>query len=171
MAADRLTEHWDIYNRQLQVVGHRQRKETLHPGEYHLVVNAFIFHPDGQVLLQQRTADKLNFPSCWDCSVGGSVLAGETIETGMHREMHEELGLDLPVTAANNYWLRPYSHWIEAWFAFETTTPLDNLTLQRSEVQRAAFFSPTVAHNHLEQIGFNAYSLELRRAWEHLSQK
>ncbi|MCH4124154.1 MAG: NUDIX domain-containing protein [Levilactobacillus sp.] len=168
MAADRLSEYWDVYDRRLQRVGQQQRQDPVRPGCFHLVVDAFIFNPAGEVLLQQRSANKLNFPSCWDCSVGGSVVAGETITDAMHREMTEELGLDLPVSPADNYLLQPHSHWIEAWFAFQTDRQLADFTIQHEELQRVAYFDLATAHDHLNQIGFNAYTVELQRAWEHV---
>jgi len=170
MAADRLSEYWDIYNRRLQRVGQQQRRNPVRAGEFHLVVDAFIFNPAGEVLLQKRSPNKLNFPDCWDCSVGGSVVAGETITAAMHREMAEELGLDLPVTPADNYLLQPHSHWIEAWFAFQTDQPSSALTIQTEELQRVAYFDLPAAHEHLKQIGFNAYTQELQRAWAHIQQ-
>lgn len=169
MAADRLSEYWDVYDRRLQRIGHQQRKEPVRPGTFHLVVDAFIFNPQGEVLLQQRSPNKLNFPSCWDCSVGGSVVAGETIAEAMHREMHEELGIDLPVTPADNYLLQPHSHWVEAWFAFQTDVSVSALTIQTEELQRACFFDLPTAHQHLSQVGFNPYTVELQRAWQHLN--
>lgn len=168
MAADRLLEEWQIYNRQLQCIGTRRREETLAPGEYHLVVNAFIFNAGGQVLLQQRSPNKLYFPSYWDSSVGGSVQAGETIATAMHREMAEEIGWDIPVRAADNYLLAPHSHWISAWFAFQTDHAATDFTVQHDELQRVAFFDQPAAHAHLHQIGFDPYTAELDRAWDHL---
>lgn len=93
MPADKLEEWWDIYDQQEHKIGRRQRSESLAPGEYHLVVNAFLFNQAGSVLLQQRSFDKLNFPGAWDCSVGGSVLAGEVPQVAMVREIQEELGL------------------------------------------------------------------------------
>ncbi|WP_125582503.1 NUDIX hydrolase [Levilactobacillus cerevisiae] len=171
MAADRLGEYWDVYNRQLQRVGQQQRREPVQVGEFHLVVDAFIFNPAGQVLLQQRSPDKLNFPSCWDCSVGGSVVAGETITAAMHREMTEELGLDISVTPADNFLLQPHSHWIEAWFAFQTDWTVADFTIQTAELQRVAYFDPVNAHRHLQQIGFNAYTQELERARHHIQER
>lgn len=171
MAADRLQEKWQIYNRQLQCIGTRRREETLAPGEYHLVVNAFIFNDAGQVLLQQRSPDKLYFPNYWDSSVGGSVQAGETIETAMHREINEEIGWDVPVVAADNYLLTPHSHWVSAWFAFRTSQPAQAFTVQQAELQRVAYFDRPAAHAHLQQIGFDPYTAELDHAWQHLQRQ
>jgi len=168
MPADQLHEHWDVYNRQLQRLGDQLRADPVAPGRYHLVVNAFLFNHQGQVLLQQRSPNKLNFPGYWDTSCGGSVRAGETIETAMHREMAEELGLDQPVTAADNYRLMPHSHWISAWFAFQTDWTLQDFTIQTEELQRVAFYDLPAAFDCLRQIGFDPCSLELQGAWDHL---
>lgn len=171
MAADRLSEYWDVYNQRLQRVGQQQRQDPVRAGCFHLVVDAFIFNTAGEVLLQQRSPNKLNFPDCWDCSVGGSVVAGETITAAMHREIHEELGIDIPVSPADNFWLQPHSHWIEAWFAFQTDQTLADFTIQREELQRVAYFDRATAHEYLNQVGFNAYTAELTRAWDHLHQR
>lgn len=168
MAADRLGEYWDLYNHRLERIGRQQRQTPIRPGNFHLVVDAFIFNQAGEVLLQQRSPNKLNFPDCWDCSVGGSVLAGETITAAMHREMQEELHLDIPVTPADNYLLQPHSHWIEAWFAFQTNKTLKDFTIQTDELQRIAYFDRATAHQRLSQIGFNPYTRELQRAWTHI---
>ncbi|WP_367295412.1 NUDIX domain-containing protein [Levilactobacillus yonginensis] len=168
MAADRLNEYWDIYNRDLQITGRRQRREALQSGEYHLVVDAFIFNEHGQVLLQQRSSNKIHFPGYWDCSVGGSAVAGESIEAAMNREIAEELGLIIPVTAADNFLIVPHTRWIEAWFAFQTTESVTHLALQHEELQRVAFFDQDAAQRHLHQVGFNPYTVEMQRAWSHL---
>ncbi|PTM21588.1 NUDIX hydrolase [Lactobacillus sp. PFC-70] len=168
MPADQLHEHWDVYNRQLQRVGDQLRENPVTPGHYHLVVNAFLFNPAGQVLLQQRALNKLNFPGYWDTSSGGAVKAGETIEEAMHREMTEELGFDHPVTAADNYRIMPHSHWVSAWFAFQTDWTTRDFTIQTAELQRICYFDFPAALDHLDQIGFDNCQLELRGAWEHL---
>lgn len=168
MPADQLTETWDIYNRQLQLVGHQHRATPVSAGHYHLVVSAFIFNLDGQVLLQQRSTNKLYFPGYWDTSAGGSVQAGETIETAMHRELVEELGWDVPIPAKANYRIVAHSHWINAWFALQTQRTARDFTIQREELQRVAYFPLATAQAHLHQIGFDDYHLELRQAQAHL---
>lgn len=168
MPADQLHEAWDVYDRQLRIVGRQLRANPVAPGHYHLVVNAFVFNRQGQVLLQQRSLDKLNFPGYWDTSAGGAVKAGETIEAAMARELREELGLTVPITAADNYRLMPHSHWISAWFAVTTDWTVSDFTPQLEELQRVAYFSLPAAQQQLTQIGFDNYHLELQQAWAHL---
>lgn len=168
MPADQLSETWDIYNRQLQLVGHQHRAAPVTSGHYHLVVSAFIFNRDGQVLLQQRSSNKLYFPGYWDTSAGGSVQTGETIEAAMHRELVEELGWDVPIPPIANYRIVAHSHWINAWFALQTQRAASDFVLQREELQRVAYFPLDTAKRQLHQIGFDDYHLELQQAQEHL---
>lgn len=168
MPADQLNEIWDLYNYQLQLVGHQRRASPVKPGRYHLVVNAFLFNPAGQVLLQQRSPNKLYFPGYWDTSAGGSVRTGETIEQAMQHELAEELGVHYRLTPSANYRIVPHSHWIDAWFALKTTHQVTDFTLQKAELQRVAYFDVPQAVTQLQQPGFNSYRLELHQAWTHL---
>ncbi len=47
---------------------------------------------DGRVLLEERSADALVYPGCWD-TPGGHVEAGEDPEQALVREVREELSI------------------------------------------------------------------------------
>lgn len=67
-----------------------------HPeGCYNMVVHAAIFSSDGKLLIQQRCSRKATFPEKWDVTVGGSSICGESSRDAMHRELYEELGIDI----------------------------------------------------------------------------
>ena len=68
---------------------------NLGPGEYHRAVGVCVFDGRGQVLIQQRSADRAVNPGKWDCAGGGSVLAGETSQRAATRELAEEVGIDI----------------------------------------------------------------------------
>lgn len=53
---------------------------------------------DGRVLLGLRHPDRSSFPSVWDVP-GGHVEPGESVEQGLVRELHEELGVEVTVGA------------------------------------------------------------------------
>lgn len=55
------------------------------------VVAAVLTQPDGRVLLAQRPPGKV-FAGYWEFP-GGKVEAGETLESALARELHEELGI------------------------------------------------------------------------------
>ncbi|WP_026859767.1 NUDIX hydrolase [Jeotgalicoccus psychrophilus] len=89
-------ELWDLYDKhrrlteQTMVRGDAMIKDT-----YHLVIHVVIFNSKNQMLIQKRKYDKVSNPNMWDISVGGSVTAGETSQTGAMRETEEELGLQI----------------------------------------------------------------------------
>ena len=61
-------------------------KRPLHP-----VVHLHIVNRDGQIYLQQRSADKDLLPLRWDTAVGGHVSYGEYVQEALYREAAEEL--------------------------------------------------------------------------------
>ncbi|EPR42306.1 NUDIX hydrolase [Desulfovibrio sp. X2] len=59
----------------------------------HRAVVVLVYDDDGRVYLQKRSMSKSRFPGRWDLSATGHVKAGEAMEDGAIRELHEELGL------------------------------------------------------------------------------
>lgn len=171
MPADKLEEWWDIYDQQEHKIGRRQRSESLAPGEYHLVVNAFLFNQAGSVLLQQRSFDKLNFPGVWDCSVGGSVLAGEVPQVAMVREIQEELGLVVKNEQLRFFDRQVETTWIEYWFVAQLDFSLTDVTVQDEEVAQVAFFNQPQAQQQLAPVGGTKYEQEVYLAWQARSTK
>jgi 8-oxo-dGTP diphosphatase len=57
-----------------------------------LVVACALVDPDGRVLVAQRPPGKV-MAGLWEFP-GGKVVAGETPEAALIRELHEELGID-----------------------------------------------------------------------------
>lgn len=60
---------------------------------YHLAVNVWVKHQDGDWLLMKRSATKSHFPNIYEVGAGGSVLYGETSQEAAQRELVEETGL------------------------------------------------------------------------------
>lgn len=89
-------ESWDAYDVDRIPTGKSVIRGAKHPeGLYHMVVHIAIFSTDGRLLIQQRCTQKATFPKKWDVTVGGSALSGETSRQAMHRELCEELGIDI----------------------------------------------------------------------------
>lgn len=87
-----MLERCDVDGRPLGPVA----RERAHgdPTIIHLTVHLHVFHPDGRLLLQKRSAHKDLYPGVWDTAVGGHVGAGENVLAALRREAGEELGIE-----------------------------------------------------------------------------
>ena len=70
-------------------------KAAAHDGEgiLHRAFSLFIFNPQGELLLQQRAADKRLWPGFWANSCCSHPRRGEAIEDAIDRRLQEELGM------------------------------------------------------------------------------
>src|SRR5690606_14929915 len=71
-------------------------KASAHDGEgvLHRAFSLFIFNPQGELLLQQRAADKRLWPGFWANSCCSHPRRGESMQDAIRRRLDEELGLD-----------------------------------------------------------------------------
>jgi 8-oxo-dGTP pyrophosphatase MutT (NUDIX family) len=60
----------------------------------HRCVFVAVLHPDGRLLIHQRSPHKDVWPGWWDIAVGGVVTAGEGYDDAARRELLEEVGID-----------------------------------------------------------------------------
>lgn len=61
----------------------------------HRAFSVFLFNERGEVLLQQRSAAKITWPSVWSNSCCGHPGPGESVESAARRRIREELGVDV----------------------------------------------------------------------------
>ena len=75
-------------------------KSACHDGRgvLHRAFSLFVFNPDGELLIQQRQADKRLWPSYWSNSCCSHPRAGEDIAEAVGRRLAEELGLTADLT-------------------------------------------------------------------------
>ncbi len=100
-------EYWDIYDENKQLTGRTMKRNDwcLKDNEYHLTVLGVLMRPDGKFLITKRAEDKAWAPGWWEVS-GGGVMAGETSEEAVKREVFEETGID--VTGAKGGYMFSY---------------------------------------------------------------
>ena len=88
-------ELWDVLDRDGTPTGRLvARGSPLEPGDFHLVVHVWIVNEAGEYLVQRRALHLDSAPGSW-ATTGGCVLAGESSEAAVVREVMEELGLDV----------------------------------------------------------------------------
>jgi isopentenyl-diphosphate delta-isomerase len=75
-------------------IGFMNKSEAhLAPGVLHRAFSLFIFNPFGELLLQQRASGKRLWPGAWSNTCCSHPRRGETMDSAIHRRLHEEFGL------------------------------------------------------------------------------
>jgi len=143
-------EKIDLYDKDRQLLNQTAfRGEELPKGTYRLVVHICLFNDKDEMLIQQRQSAK-HFPNMWDLTVGGQVSAGETSRQGIQRELKEELGIDMDMSEILPTLSVPFKDGFDDVYLLRTNVSLDELTLQKEEVQAVKWASET---DILDMIG------------------
>ena len=139
-----LKEYIDIWNEDGTPSGKSALKNEAHKkGWFHPTVHVWMYTHENKILLQQRGAHKETFPSFWDVSVAGHVMAGETILEAAIREVNEEIGIHILPTELIQVDIRKnvniHSNGIKDCefqhvFLCKLNTAIENLTIQKEEV-------------------------------------
>jgi len=119
-----------------------RRGDPMPEGMYRQICDAWIVNSRGELLIQQRSMQKRNWPGLWADSAGGAVQAGESPEEGCRREVLEEIGVDVDFSCGGKvfeYLASPRLHHV---FVFFQNVDLTTLTLQQGEVDAARYASP-----------------------------
>ncbi len=89
------TELVDIVDDDDCVVATVARAEMRAGRLQHRAVSIAVMSSDRRLLVHRRADDKDVWPGMWDIAAGGVVAAGESYEVAAHRELAEELGVDV----------------------------------------------------------------------------
>ena len=76
------------------IVGEAYKEEIEERKWNYRAVHIFIFNSEGELLLGKRP-EHISFGGTWTASAGGKVDAGESYEEAAHRELKEELGVEM----------------------------------------------------------------------------
>ncbi len=95
---DNQEELFIVVDRDDRILGYKTRWECHHDKSLiHRTVGALIFNDKGQLFLQKRSMTKDMEAGLWGISAAGHVTKGQTDEEAVHRELQEELGIDVPL--------------------------------------------------------------------------
>ncbi|MBI4065060.1 mevalonate kinase [Candidatus Gottesmanbacteria bacterium] len=95
---DDQNELFIVVDKNDKVLGYRSRYDCHHDTSLvHRTVGVVVFNEEGKVLLQKRSSTKDMGAGLWGTSCAGHVRKGQEYEEALHRELVEELGVDMSV--------------------------------------------------------------------------
>jgi len=86
-----------------RAIGTMEKMEAHRRGILHRAFSIFIFNHAGQMLLQQRAAEKYHSGNLWTNACCSHPLPGEDNMEAAHRRLHEELGFDTALKHAFHF--------------------------------------------------------------------
>jgi isopentenyldiphosphate isomerase/intracellular septation protein A len=132
-----------------RVIGKAPRS-VCHKGDkiLHPVVHLHVLNSKGYFYLQKRPVNKLVQPGKWDTSVGGHISFGEDLETALHREAFEEIGMkDFTARFVGKYrWDTEIESELVYYFI---SYDYQKIRLHSEEVREGKFWSPVQIEREL----------------------
>ena len=125
-------ELWDIYDKDRKPTGRLHRRgDFIKPGDYHIVVQAWLLNSKGEFLLTKRAPNK-GHPNMWE-STSGSAVAGDDSLHATLREIREETGLIAdPAKGSMIHSFRADTCFVDVWL-FRQDFDLNDVILQEGE--------------------------------------
>lgn len=127
----------------------KSRKQIHLDGDWHRAVHIWLLNSKGELLLQRRSASKINNPNMWDISAAGHVSAGDSALVSAYREVEEELGIRLPLDAFQHLGTISatsilnngtyINNEINDLYIVKKNIPLEELTLQKEEIEELKY--------------------------------
>ncbi|MCL2361985.1 MAG: NUDIX domain-containing protein [Defluviitaleaceae bacterium] len=137
-------EYWDILDKDRSHTGRKHRRgDKMQPGDYHLVVRAWIMNSKGQFLITRRAFNKIGWPGMWEIPSGSATAGEESLEATI-RETEEECGIVLhPDTAELFSTYQQFGNAFHDNWLFRHDFDLSDVVLQEGETidVRAATWS------------------------------
>jgi isopentenyl-diphosphate delta-isomerase len=78
-------------------LGLMEKMEAHRRGDLHRAFSVFVLNSKGELMLQQRAAEKYHSGTLWTNTCCSHPRQGESAEEAAHRRLEEEMGFDCPV--------------------------------------------------------------------------
>jgi len=152
-------EKFDLYDRDRIPLNKSLERGVIPPdGEYRMVTHICILNSKAnKMLIQKRLETKHPYPGRWDLSCGGSVVSGETSAQGAHRELLEELGLDVDFSKIRPSLTTNFDKGFNDIYILQMDVDLNSLKLQPTEVERVEWASRRKIKRLIKQNKFIDY--------------
>jgi len=152
-------EEFDLYDKfRLPLHKKMVRGEQVPENCYRQVVHCVIFNTLGdKMLIQKRLPTKLPFADKWDITCGGSSIVGENSCQAIHRELLEELGLDVDFSNLRPALTTNFLNGFNDVFVILKDVDLNTLTLQPTEVEKVMWATKAEIFNMIDDQLFIPY--------------
>jgi len=143
----------DIVDKNDQVIGQKYRTEVYAQKSSNFrAVNAFLINSKKQVWIPRRSPSKQLFPLCLDSSVGGHVASGESYDQAFHRELQEELNIEISDVAHRLLAkLTPHQHGVSAYMHVYVIMADQDPAYNPADFVSAAWFDIADLQNLIKQ--------------------
>ncbi len=143
-------EYLDIVDENNNLIGKKEERNIIHEkGIWHREVAVWIINEEGEILLQKRSANKIQEPNKW-AICAGHVDAGENVETAVLRELEEELGFKAKIEDLDFISIEKISNVVSNnlinnnftyMYITKTDTRLEEYKIQYSELSELKYIS------------------------------
>ncbi|WP_413532447.1 isopentenyl-diphosphate Delta-isomerase [Empedobacter brevis] len=86
-----------------QKLGLMEKQQAHVAGLLHRAFSVFVFNSKGELLIQQRAANKYHSPTLWTNTCCSHPRENETYEEAAHRRLQEEMGFDCELEYKFNF--------------------------------------------------------------------
>ncbi len=135
-------ELFPVVDKMDRILRQAARSEVHGDNLCHRAVHILIFNEKGELYLQQRSRCKDRHPLLWDSSAAGHVMAGESYDEAAKRELHEELGINVPLKKVLKLSASPQTGQEFIWLYRGQLR--GSIRPNRSEIESGAFLAPTM---------------------------
>ena len=148
----------DLYTADREPTGMTMERGGKQPdGYYRLVVHICVFNSKGEMLIQQRQPFKWGWSGMWDVTVGGSAVAGDSSSAAAHRELLEEIGLDVDFTGIRPSLTVNFDYGFDDIYIIERDVELSELSLQYEEVKDVMWADAEKIKSMIDEGNFISY--------------
>lgn len=128
-------EYWDLYDKDRNKLHKKVASDyKLRDDEFMLVAHLCIFNNKNQLLIQKRSENKKLYPSLWDLTISGHVLANENSRQAMERECLEEIGYKVNLQSNRAFATFNFKEGFDDFFMVSKNLNIKDLSLEKAEV-------------------------------------
>lgn len=131
-----------------------KERQLLGPDDIYRVSALWLTNSRGEVLLAQRSLNKVHSPGKWGPAVAGTLAEGETYKCNIIKETEEEIGLTSLKLLKSIYYLydaEPYKkHWCQ-YFTATIDKKAEDFVIDKVEVEQVRWFKKEYLKKDLEE--------------------